>query len=150
MDKKICNKCKNEKELDEFGNNKSKKDGKQLTCKICVSEQQLKCYHKDKTKYFQRNKKVKTKIKDEFITFKKTLSCSKCNDNRYYVLDFHHLEKTLKFDWIHKILFNYGGINSNKFKEEIEKCVVLCSNCHREFHHLERENQLNIHTYLNT
>jgi predicted HNH restriction endonuclease len=32
--------------------------------------------------------------------------------------------------------------------EEIKKCVVLCSNCHREFHYLEDREQLTIEKYL--
>lgn len=38
METKICTKCGEEKELDLFFNNKSKKDGKQSQCKECVRE----------------------------------------------------------------------------------------------------------------
>lgn len=39
---KKCNRCGEEKPLDEFGNNKTIKDGKQRMCKICTEE-----YNKD-------------------------------------------------------------------------------------------------------
>ena len=33
-------------------------------------------------------------------------------------------------------------------KKEIEKCIVLCNNCHSEFHYLEREKNITIQEYL--
>lgn len=31
---------------------------------------------------------------------------------------------------------------------EIQKCILLCSNCHREFHYFEKENGITIEEYL--
>lgn len=36
----------------------------------------------------------------------------------------------------------------SKTLEEIEKCIPLCANCHREFHYLEKENNITIDEYL--
>jgi len=33
--------------------------------------------------------------------------------------------------------------------KEIEKCILLCSNCHREFHYFEKVNKITIQEYLN-
>jgi len=46
-------------------------------------------------------------------------------------LDFHHIdEKTKSFD-----LSTRGLTRSwEKIKNEIEKCILVCSNCHREIH----------------
>lgn len=53
---------------------------------------------------------------------------NKCND----ALEFHHLESDKKD-------FGFGGLRSNikgwkKIIEELRKCVLLCSNCHKEVH----------------
>ena len=32
--------------------------------------------------------------------------------------------------------------------EEMKKCVILCANCHREFHFLERVKGLSIEEFL--
>lgn len=39
------------------------------------------------------------------------------------------------------------GIDS--LKKEIDKCICLCANCHREFHYLEKQYGITIEEYLN-
>jgi len=46
--KKICIKCKENKDCLEFPKNKNKKDGLNIHCKLCVNTQMKKCYN---TKY---------------------------------------------------------------------------------------------------
>jgi len=143
--KKICSTCKIEKDINEFSNNKNKKDGKQLSCKNCCKSQQKKCYYKDKSKYFNRSKIQRNKTQDFIIEYKKERCCEKCNEKRYYILDFHHIEHKTKSD-------NIGDLSSsgnfNQLKNEIEKCILLCKNCHYEFHHFEKINKITIQEYL--
>jgi 5-methylcytosine-specific restriction endonuclease McrA len=58
--------------------------------------------------------------------------CQECGYNRCFeALEFHHLEPTQKDSGISQ----KGYARSwEKVKNEIEKCVLLCANCHREFH----------------
>jgi 5-methylcytosine-specific restriction endonuclease McrA len=52
---------------------------------------------------------------------------SKCSD----ALEFHHLEPNKKDFGIS----NKGYTRSwTKVKEELDKCILVCSNCHREVH----------------
>ena len=59
--------------------------------------------------------------------------CSNCGYNKCYAaLDFHHLDKNKK-------IFEISTGIKNKFSEkdiinEVKKCIILCSNCHRELH----------------
>ena len=59
--------------------------------------------------------------------------CVCCGYNRCIsALEFHHLNpknKSFGLD-VTKI----GQINYDSFKKEAEKCVILCSNCHRKVH----------------
>lgn len=59
MEKKICSKCKIEKEVCEFYNNLSKLDGKRPECKICSNKQS--------TLYNQKNKEKLKKIKQKYV-----------------------------------------------------------------------------------
>lgn len=47
-------------------------------------------------------------------------------------LEFHHVESDLK----EANIFNMvrAGVSFAKVQREIAKCVILCSNCHRELH----------------
>lgn len=61
--------------------------------------------------------------------------CAKCGDTRVWVLDFHHKDRDEKEFTIGKI--KKGSLDL--IQSEIDKCAVLCANCHREFHYLEKE-----------
>ena len=57
--------------------------------------------------------------------------CQHCGYDKYPdVLEFHHLDPTQKEASWNKIrLWNWG-----KIKSELDKCSMLCANCHREEH----------------
>lgn len=142
---KICNHCKIKKELTEFNKNKNKIDGLQKTCRTCTKKQHIKWYKNNSKIQTEKNKKVRLNKKNEFYNYKKTLSCKKCGNNKHYNLDFHHLDPNKKN-------FEIGGnylIGKEKLLEEIQKCIVLCRNCHSEFHYFEKLNKITIQEYLN-
>ena len=57
--------------------------------------------------------------------------CVVCGYNKYFgALEFHHLDKTKK-EYAISDLKNY---NFETLKQELDKCVILCSNCHAEYH----------------
>lgn len=142
---KICRKCKIPKEWDLFGNNKNELDKKQKTCKKCMAEDQNKSYLKHKERYNKRENQYKLQKLYLINKIKTEKGCEKCNDKRYYVLDFHHIIPEKKE-------FNIGSIvkhrGLNITLKEIEKCMLLCSNCHREFHYLEKQTKLTIKDYI--
>ena len=49
-------------------------------------------------------------------------------------LEFHHINPIEK----DKDYFNMRGGLSPNLKTELDKCVLLCANCHREIHHLSQ------------
>lgn len=67
--------------------------------------------------------------------------CINCGYNKYYgALEFHHLNPEEKD-------FNISNIRTYKFNkritEELDKCVLLCANCHREEHYNIIQNKIN-------
>jgi hypothetical protein len=64
--------------------------------------------------------------------------CSNCGYNKCEAaLEFHHFLQDKKS-------FNISsGFNLpwRQLKEELDKCMLLCCNCHREFHYNEKSNK---------
>jgi 5-methylcytosine-specific restriction endonuclease McrA len=59
--------------------------------------------------------------------------CQICGyDKHYSALDLHHLEPDKKEFNLSKVLVR--PMAAKKIVDELEKCVLLCSNCHRELH----------------
>jgi hypothetical protein len=57
--------------------------------------------------------------------------CSNCGYKKHpAALEFHHLQN--KKHNISRIA--HRGVSQNILDEEIKKCVVICSNCHKELH----------------
>ena len=57
--------------------------------------------------------------------------CSVCGEHRIPCLDFHHKDREQK-------LFSIGrgwGRNPKTVLAEVEKCILLCANCHRVLHY---------------
>jgi phage FluMu gp28-like protein len=99
-----------------------------------------------KTHYKKNKKEVIRKInvrkkahKDWFAEFKSTLSCTVCGEDRPATLDFHHVTSVNTNKKVHKLVSD--GHTRIRIQKEIEKCVVLCSNCHRIHHEKERKNK---------
>ena len=61
--------------------------------------------------------------------------CTKCGYNKCNAaLDFHHLDPTKKeFPIPRKKQLTL----TQPIKDELDKCTILCANCHREHHNLE-------------
>lgn len=77
----------------------------------------------------------------EFIDSFKT-ACVRCGNADKRVLDFHHIDDSTKlFEVASRRVAGYA---KNKIKAEIDKCEILCANCHR-IHHWEEINENKLH-----
>jgi DNA-binding CsgD family transcriptional regulator len=78
--------------------------------------------------------KVKThrqRLKEKSITYKGGC-CEKCGYDRCNsALEFHHLDPNKKDFGIG----SYSVLSWEKIKLELDKCIMVCANCHREIHH---------------
>ena len=132
METKICTKCGQILPLEDFNWRDKSKGTRRSECKTCHSNYM-------KQKYQEK--------KDIVQTLKSTTKCAKCGESRGYVLDYHHIDPSSKDNTIARLTSN--NYELDKVYQEIEKCVVLCANCHREFHYLEEREQLTLEIYLN-
>lgn len=131
---KTCSKCNQEKEDTEFYVRKNRStQGSGLTsmCKACTQE-------------YMKNKRIS--LKEQIDQYKTNIGCQKCGDSRAYILDFHHNDPQEKE-------LTISAHTRRSFKNllpEIQKCSVLCANCHREFHYLNSLNGITTEEYLNS
>jgi transcription elongation factor Elf1 len=95
-------------------------------------EYQKRWYEKNKKLQLERNNSRKKDIKKKLREYKATLSCEICGENHPSCIDFHHRNPSNKKVAIYEATQKKWGWN--KIMEEINKCQVLCSNCHRKAH----------------
>lgn len=97
-------------------------------------------YENNKEGYKQKQQERRKSIK-EFIDSCKT-KCIACGETDIACLDFHHIDKNEKEVTIPTAIKNKWG--EERILKEINKCVVLCSNCHRKLHYYNLSiNELN-------
>lgn len=110
-----CPKCQEVKLIDNFYENKSRKGTYHSYCKICNSNDVV-----------YRHKLLKQQCID-YLGGK----CKDCGYNKYNgALHFHHLDPKIKD-------FTISAKHHKQFKNlilELDKCVLLCANCHAERH----------------
>jgi 5-methylcytosine-specific restriction endonuclease McrA len=88
--------------------------------------------YKDRREYliravYIRRKKIRTKAVEHKGGCCKECGYSKCID----ALEFHHIDPDQK-DFT---ISSKGYTRSwEKVKSELDKCIILCANCHRELH----------------
>jgi len=88
-------------------------------------------YAKNKASEKAHVKRRKNDIKLWFQKYKASLKCFKCGENHPATIDFHH-NSGEKENNISKMVAD--GYSILRIKKELDKCIALCSNCHRKIH----------------
>lgn len=90
-------------------------------------------YKAHKEAYIKKRNRQRHKTTTWLKNHKQALCCSNCPENHPWCLDFHHTDPTKKDINVH-YASNHGW-SIDRLKIELEKCIVLCANCHRKEHH---------------
>jgi hypothetical protein len=89
-------------------------------------------YRENRQQYTDRNK-VRRAERRAFISELKAKSCcSRCPENDPRCLDFHHINPKEKDFTIAEVCKRNWSMEN--ICAEIEKCIILCANCHRKEH----------------
>lgn len=128
---KKCTVCKKRKPLGAFNAKKTTRDGFQTKCRDCSRVLARSRYQRNKKSEIERIGLRKIEIRERLAEYKKGLKCLKCPECEPCCLDFHHSDEK-EFTIATAVVKGYSW---DRIREEIEKCVVLCSNCHRKVHH---------------
>lgn len=105
-------------------------------------------YHK---RWYKRNRgdrveqvrQRKRGIREWMRELKETLSCERCGlsgQDNAWALEFHHREPETKVALVSSLVA--AGASKNKIMAEVEKCEVVCSNCHRKEHYAEHRDAI--------
>jgi predicted HNH restriction endonuclease len=112
---RCCPRCDETKPTTEFYQRRGKESAS-VYCKKCTSDQSLER---------QRG------LKQMAINYKGGV-CQECGYHKCNgALEFHHIDPKEK-DFSISSVKGYGF--SEQIKKELDKCVLVCANCHREIH----------------
>lgn len=119
-DEKYCPSCKAYRNINDFYSRKNKNLAG--WCKFCVSK-----------KTTQRQRRLKQMMVDYKGGKCQNPSCSTPGGYNRSIngLEFHHIDPTKKEFGLSQIRLCKM---SEKIKKELDKCELLCANCHRELH----------------
>jgi hypothetical protein len=124
---KTCSVCKLEKELVEFHKRKRSSDYRGGVCKECKKIYIRQHYIDNKQYYLDKAKESDARARARIIELK-NVPCMDCK-NRFppECMDFDHARGNKSFT----IASLISRISIKAILEEIEKCDIVCSNCHR-------------------
>ncbi len=118
MESKTCTKCGTTHPITYFWKQTKAKDGLNTWCKDCITAGMKEGARK-------RKRAVVALFKG---------CCYRCNGVfNPAVYDFHHVDSTTKEHSIAVLLQSYA-LDHPIVQKELNKCVMLCANCHRTVH----------------
>ncbi len=128
---KNCSQCNQIKPVSEFNKNSKKRDGYQSMCRDC-SRSYYKNYYKttnkERKRLYTKNRAAAQEIR-MLIAEKKSVPCMDCGQTYpTYVMDFDHRNPK---DKSFMISSSVRARSIELVRKEIEKCDVVCANCHR-------------------
>lgn len=113
---KVCTVCNKLKPLSEFYRRKNRRNGRYSECKICSSK---------------RTKIARVRLKKLAVIYKGG-KCEICGYKKCIkALEFHHRDPNKK-DFALSDYRLYSKVLTDEIKHELDKCDLLCANCHRE------------------
>lgn len=123
---RLCYKCKKNIKTEDFHHRRGKAYSSSY-CKSCTTEQTL-----------ERIRKLKSLM----IEYKGGC-CQRCGYDKYQgALEFHHLDhKEKDFNPSHLRKYRFD----NRTKSELDKCILVCANCHREIHYEIKQKEKETH-----
>lgn len=125
---KTCSKCKISKTLDLFAWKNKSKGQKQSYCLDCQKIASKAHYQANKESYIKRN----NKNYPDYVKWYKELKNNPCVDCGQVfhpaAMQWDHLPTFSKNDTI-SIMYR-KGYGKNRILKEIEKCELVCANCH--------------------
>jgi hypothetical protein len=127
---RVCGRCKEKKAPDEFAWRRKSRGQRDNYCRACRTAYKHEHYSRNKQRYIDSARRRTERIIAErtayLVSFLREHPCVDCGESDPLVLEFDHLREKR---------FSIGrGMRERPWKAvlaEIEKCDVVCANCHR-------------------
>tara|TARA_R110000772_G_scaffold17946_3_gene50034 strand:+ start:173369 stop:173830 length:462 start_codon:yes stop_codon:yes gene_type:complete len=131
---KRCTTCKLPKDTGEFNKNKAKKDGLNTICRECSNKHSKQYYQENKEHHIKviskRRNITNRENRKKLFNFYLNNPCVDCTESDPIVLECDHKEGVVKFKIVSEMV--NSGYSWDRIQEEIDKCDVRCSNCHKK------------------
>ena len=126
-----CCRCKQSKPLDEFSMRRRATGQRDTHCKPCRSAYGKEHYAANRQRYIQQSAARKAQLTQERVSYLMAYfedhPCVDCGERDPVVLEFDHTGADKEFDIGAKLIH----VRWQLILDEIAKCEVVCSNCHR-------------------
>lgn len=128
---RLCSRCGVAKPIGEFGLRYPARGSRNVWCRSCSADYKREWYRRYRTRHIARVRLNRVRAHEanglrlwQYLT---SHPCVDCGETDPIVLDFDHLR-----DKTRAVTEMLGrGVRWSNILEEIEKCAVRCSNCHR-------------------
>jgi len=87
---------------------------------------------KERARLAKSNKKRRAELVAWWKDYKSTLSCELCPEDHPACIDFHHKDADEKEETLANAVKR--GWSRKRILAEVDKCMIVCSNCHRKIH----------------
>lgn len=91
-------------------------------------------YERNKEKVRDRTNSTRSLNREFIDCLKENSKCKYCEENHPACLDFHHRNPTDKDRAISQAM---RAFSLERLISEVEKCDIVCANCHRKLHYGE-------------
>lgn len=117
---KRCGQCLEEKTLEHFRQHTGYDKIKTVfwLCKVC---------DETKSRFISEKINLKKENENKLINYLKDKECADCGESDIVVLEFDHVK-----DKEYGISQMMSKFNWRRIEEEIEKCEIVCANCHKK------------------
>jgi hypothetical protein len=89
-------------------------------------------YYANKDDYISKNQARRKERREWYLNILSTKFCIVCQEATPECLSWHHLDPKEKDDGVPQLLNSFRS--KERILKEMDKCVVLCENCHRKVH----------------
>lgn len=125
---KVCSKCNQRLPVDDFHRRRKSPDGRQAACKPCNRAARMKSYRARPHKQVDYTATRLMRLRERMLDYLRAHPCVDCGEDDPIVLDFDHVSDEKSTEVSSMV---HTGYSWSRIKAEIDKCEVVCANCHR-------------------